>query len=75
MFCLATLFYTLVGMKSILFFSVALDIIICPPLCKGRWRGVCRDGGIVIKRKLNIDIVPNAKYHEKHDKREKTTLL
>ena len=23
-----------------------------PHLCKGRWRGVCRDGGIVIKRKL-----------------------
>ena len=20
-----------------------------PPLCKGRWRGVCRDGGVVFK--------------------------
>ena len=36
LFLLVALFYTSVDMKSI-FFTVALVIIICPPLCKGRW--------------------------------------
>ena len=37
--CVVTTFYTLVRILSILFSGVALIIIICPPLCKGRWHG------------------------------------
>ena len=34
-FVVVTTFYTLVNMRSIYFFRVALVIVICPPLCKG----------------------------------------
>ena len=47
MFVVVTTFYTLVRILSILFSGVALIIIICPPLCKGRWQPEAVDGGIV----------------------------
>ena len=43
---MVTTFYTLVRILSILFSGVALIIIICPPLCKGRWIAK-QDGGVV----------------------------
>ena len=33
-----------------------------PPLCKGRWPGVSRDGGIVMQSKYNKKLIPLAKH-------------
>ena len=44
-FVMVTTFYTLVNMRSIYFFRVALVIVICPPLCRGRWLPFRADGG------------------------------
>ena len=38
-FVMVTTFYTLVNMRSIYFFRVALVIVICPPLCRGSCHG------------------------------------
>ena len=43
-FVVVTTFYTLVNMRSIYFFRVALVIVICPPLCKGGVARHSRDG-------------------------------
>ena len=44
-FVMVTTFYTLVNMRSIYFFRVALVIVICPPLCRGRWATLAWLGG------------------------------
>ena len=44
-----------------------------PPLCKGRWHAK-RDGGIVIQRKHNKDIVPTAKMLRKKMTKEEKHL-
>ena len=50
-FVVVTTFYTLVNMRSIYFFRVALVIVICPPLCKGGWHGAAVTGGLYVLRK------------------------
>ena len=51
-FVVVTTFYTLVNMRSIYFFRVALVIVICPPLCKGGWHGFAVTGGLYVSPKV-----------------------
>ena len=44
-----------------------------PPLCKGRWHAE-RDGGIVMQRKHNKDIVPTARMLRKNMTKEEKHL-
>ena len=45
-----------------------------PPLCKGRWRGGSRDGGIDMQPKHNQQLVPFAKQLRKNMTREERRL-
>ena len=51
-FVVVTTFYTLVNMRSIYFFRVALVIVICPPLCKGSWHGAAVTGGLYVFKRI-----------------------
>ena len=59
-------------------FGVLCDLRFCaapkPPLCKGRWHGVSRDEGIVIRPKHNKQLVPLAKQLRKEMTREERCL-
>ena len=63
-------FYTLFGVVRIERFCTAQK----PPLCKGRWHGASRDGGIVMQRKHNKQFVPLAKQLRKEMTKEERHL-
>ena len=45
-----------------------------PPLCKGRWHGISRDGGIVMRSKHNKQLIPFAKQLRKEMTKEERHL-
>ncbi|MDY3224287.1 MAG: endonuclease domain-containing protein [Candidatus Faecousia sp.] len=58
--------------------GVLCDLRFCavpkPPLCKGRWHGGSRDGGIVMQPKHNKQLVPLAKQLRKEMTKEERHL-